>query len=293
MINYKLLKENNIIPKKISKINNSYLVETTSNKYILKQRNKELDKKFEYLLSRGFNYFPDHTYIKEYDIFKYIKDLERSKEEKLEELINITSLLHTKTTRYKNIDIDDYKEIYEELENKINNTNKYYIELNDQIDNEIYMSPSHYLLILNISKIYSALSFCKEELDNWYELIKSNTKQRITFNHNNLDISHILKNTNTYLISWNNSKQSIPINDLVTLYNKYYKDNYDNLLNIYQNKYPLKEEELKLFFIKISIPNKIEFTKDELTNTKKVKQLLEKLESGDKLIRPHYEKIKT
>ena len=50
MINYKLLKQNKIIPKKISKLNSSYLVETDSNKYILKNRDKELDKKFDYLI---------------------------------------------------------------------------------------------------------------------------------------------------------------------------------------------------------------------------------------------------
>lgn len=293
MINYKLLKQNKIIPKKISKLNSSYLVETDSNKYILKNRDKGLDKKFDYLLSRGFNYFPKHTSIGDYDVFNYIKDLDASKEEKLEELVNLTSLLHTKTTRYESVDLDDYKEIYEELAQKIEYLNNYYLELNDLIDNEIYMSPSHYLLAYNISKIYSALSFCREELDNWYELIKNSSKQRVALVHNNLDISHILRNTSPYLISWSYSKTSNPIDDLLTLYDKYSSNNnFDNLFDIYQKRYPLREEELKLFFIKISIPDKPEFSLDELENIRIVKRLFLKLYCGDKLIRPYYEKKK-
>ena len=37
------------------------------------------------------------------------------------------------------------------------------------IDNEIYMAPSKYLLVLNISKVYNALSFCKNELEKQLE----------------------------------------------------------------------------------------------------------------------------
>lgn len=290
MINYKLLKENGITPKTIKKINNSYLVETTNNKYIIKERNKDLKNKFNYLLSRGFTYFPNYTFVEDYDIYDFVEDITISEEEKLEELINLLSLLHTKTTRYKKVDIDDYKIIYEDLNNKIEQLNNYYIELNNLIDSKIYMSPSHYLLVLNISKIYSALSFCKEELDNWYELIKTTPKQRIAFIHNNPDTSHIIRNKNPYLISFNKSKLGMPIEDLLILYNKYSKNNnFDILLDNYQKRYPLKEEELKLFFIQISIPDEIKFTQDELNNTIQVKNTLEKLIYSDKLIRPYYE----
>ena len=100
------------------------------------------------------------------------------------------------------------------------------------------------------------------------------------------------RNDNSYLISWEKSKVDLPIYDIYNLYRKYYKlTDFDVLLNNYQKRYPLKEEEIKLLFIKISIPFKIEFTKDEFSNTKKVKDLLEYLTRGDKLIRPYYKKV--
>ena len=153
------------------------------------------------------------------------------------------------------------------------------------------MSPSHYLLALNISKIYSALSFCRNELDNWYDMIKESKKQRVALTHNNLDLSHIIVGKHPYLISWEKSKVDMPVNDLLTLYSKYVNEtDFLILLNNYQKRYPLRQEELKLFFIKISIPKKIEFKEDELENTRLVNEVLRKLKEGDKIIRPYYEK---
>jgi len=293
MISYKFLKDNGIVPKSIRKINNSYIVEANDKKYFFKESSYDLDDKFNYLVSRNFDYFPNYFKLDKYNVYDYVDHIETSDYENLYDIIDIISLLHMKTTRYKNIDIDDYKIIYEELNERIDYLNNYYVQLNDLIDNDIYMSPSKYLLVLNINKIYNAISFCRYELDNWYELVKNNPKQRVSFIHNNLSINHFIRGNNPYLISWDKSKVDLPIYDLYQLYSKYYKYvPFDVLLNNYQNRYPLKEEELKLFFIKISIPFKVEFDSDEYNNTKRVKDLLYYIEQGDKLISPYYENIK-
>ena len=291
MLNYKLFKENGIVLKEIKKINNVYIVSDNKNKYVVKEKSNNLDDIFNYLKSRNFKYFPNKFSIDKYNIYNYIDNKITSDDERLYEIINLISLLHTKTTRYKTINIDDYKIIYEKIYDKLKYLNDYYVSLNDWIDNEIYMSPSHYLLVLNISKIYSALSFCLNELDNWYELIKNNTRQRVAFIHNNLDIEHLLFDEVPYLISWDKAKVDIPIYDLMNLYDKYYnKTDFEVLFSKYLKKYPLSAEELKLFFILISIPKKVEFSKDEFNNIKKVKKLINYLNTGDKLIRPYYKK---
>ena len=153
MISYKLLKQHGINPKSIRKLNNSYLIDDGNRKYLVKDRNDEIERKFSYLKSRNFDFFPSYNKLNNYDVYDYIEDSNISDEERLYEIVDLISLLHTKTTRYKNIDIDDYKVIYEELDKKIEYLMNYYNELNNQIDSEIYMSPSHYLLALNISKI--------------------------------------------------------------------------------------------------------------------------------------------
>lgn len=291
MINYKLFKDNGFTIKKIIRINNAYVISNGNKKCVVKENKTNLYDMFNYLNSRNFHNLPDYHKLSNYDIFDFIEDSNLSIEERLFEAINLIILLHTKTTRYEKVDLDDYKIIYEDLLKKIEELNNYYISLNDQIDKEIYMAPSHYLLVRNISKIYGALSFCINELDNWYELIKTSTKQRVVLIHNNLDLSHILYNKKPYLISWNNSKIDIPIYDLVNLYDKYYNNSdFSVLLNNYQSKYPLFKEELKLFFVIISIPLKIEFTSDEIENIKLVKSIINRISIGDKLIRPYYEK---
>lgn len=293
MIDYKFLKRNGLEPKKIQKNKSSTIIETNDKKkYVLKEYTADMKRKFDYLSSRNFNFFPASFDLDKYNVYEYIENNDISDEERLYDIMDLISLLHTKTTRYKNIDIDDYKIIYEEIDKELNYLNSYYTELNDLIDEEIYMAPSKYLLARNISKIYSALYFCREELENWYDLVKNSTKTRVAYIHNNLELSHLLRNDNPYLISWEKSKVDLPIYDIYNLYRKYYKlTDFDVLLNNYQKRYPLKEEEIKLLFIKISIPLKIEFTKDEFSNTKKVKDLLEYLTRGDKLIRPYYKKV--
>ena len=290
MISYKFLKEHGLVPRSIRKNKSSYIVETVDNKkYVLKEEKN--NSKYDYLVSRNFNYFPNNFNLDNYVVYEYLENINLSDEERLLDIVKLIGLLHAKTTRYKVIDIDDYKVIYEDLLKEIDTTTNYYLQLNDLIDNELYMAPSKYLLVRNISKIYSALSFCKFELDNWYELIKGKSKERLVYTHNNLEIDHLIRTNNPYLISWDKAKIDFPINDIYNLYKKYYrKSNFDILLNNYQDKYPLNEEELKLLFIKISIPDKIQFTNDEFENTKKVKVLVDYLNSGDKLIKPFYQK---
>ena len=184
-------------------------------KYVLKEEKN--NSKYDYLVSRNFNYFPNNFNLDNYVVYEYLENINLSDEERLLDIVKLIGLLHAKTTRYKVIDIDDYKVIYEDLLKEIDTTTNYYLQLNDLIDNELYMAPSKYLLVRNISKIYSALSFCKFELDNWYELIKGKSKERLVYTHNNLEIDHLIRTNNPYLISWDKAKIDFPINDIYNL----------------------------------------------------------------------------
>lgn len=288
MIDYKLLKENNINPKYFKKVKSATLV---NNEYVLKE-NKGNNKVFSYLDARNFNYYPSNKVLSDkYVLYEYLKDYNISDDERAIELINLVSLLHSKTTRYNSVSIDDYKKIYEDIDNKIDKLYSYYSDLNELIEQEIYMSPSNYLLVRNISKIYSSLNYCKNELDNWYELVKDNKKERVALIHNNLSLDHLIRNENSYLISWDKSKFDNPIYDLYNFYkSNYEKIEFSSLLEIYQKRYPLKQNELKLFFILISLPDKIEFTNNDFNNCKLVDKMLDYLYKTDSIISPYYPK---
>lgn len=293
-----ILKKYNIKPFGYTKKNNAVIIDTKEQKYVLKKRIKNNKDLFNYLKSRSFDYFP-YTYNDDvddtYDIYQYYENINLPVHEKTTDLINLVSLLHSKTTHYKDIDIDDYKIIYENIAKRLDYLVSYYSDIFDLIDTEVYMSPSNYLLARNISKINSLLNFCNNELDEWYELIKDKDKERVSLIHNNLELDHLIRNDNaSYLISWDRAKMDMPIYDLYNFYKKNSKDiNFDEALSIYESRYPLSLEEKKLLFLLISIPEKIDFSNDEYENTKKVDELLMYIYKTDKIISPYYPKKKT
>lgn len=159
---------------------------------------------------------------------------------------------------YKEIDIDYYKYIYEKTKTQIEEINNYYNIVMDNIEKEVYMSPSDYLISRNISYIYSAINYAKNSLEYWYEMIENKRKIRVVVNHNNLTLDHYLKSDKPYLISWGLSNIDMPIYDLISLYkNNYLNFDFTELLDIYLSKYPLMSEEMVLFLTLISIPQKI------------------------------------
>ena len=288
-----VLKKYKITPLGYVKNKDSLIISSNNGKYVLKKRKDNIKEFYNYLRLRNFYYMPEYYNLYDRDSYyieSFIEDYDIPKYDRAEELINIVSLLHNKTTTYEEVDIDDYKKIYEDTLKEIDDLVSYYNELNNYIDTEIYMSPSNYLLVRNISKIYASLDFCKNELDSWYEIIKNSKKERKVLIHNNLSLDHLLRNEGgSFLISWDNARYDIPIFDIYKLYQNIYDDvDFESLFELYNSKYPLHEDELKLLFILISIPKKIDFSDDEYDNCKKVDYLLNYIIKTEKIISPYY-----
>lgn len=290
---HSLLKKYGLVINELEKKGRVVIVGTSDKRYVVKQKNESNNNLFPYLYSRSFNYFP-HLYntdnLDKYDIFDYVNDISMSDQEKGQDIIYLVGLLHSKTTFYQKIDVEDYKIVYEDLKNKILNLKNYYESLNNKIDDEIYMSPSQYLLVRNISKIYASLNYSNYELDNWYDIVKNKDSKRVVTLHNNLRLDHLINN---HLISWNKSIIDSPIYDIYHFYKNEYKNlDFSELLKLYEKKYPLLEDERRLLFILMSIPIKYEEESDEYSNTKKVTEILEYLYITDKVISPYYAKKK-
>ena len=290
---HSLLKKYGLVINELEKKGRVVIVGTSDKRYVVKQKNESNSNLFPYLYSRSFNYFP-HLYntdnLDKYDIFDYVNDISMSDQEKGQDIIYLVGLLHSKTTFYQKIDVEDYKIVYEDLKNKILNLKNYYESLNNKIDDEIYMSPSQYLLVRSISKIYASLNYSNYELDNWYDIIKNKDSKRVVTLHNNLRLDHLINN---HLISWNKSIIDSPIYDIYHFYKNEYKNlDFSELLKLYEKKYPLLEDERRLLFILMSIPIKYEVESDEYSNTKKVTEILEYLYITDKVISPYYAKKK-
>lgn len=289
-----LFDKNSIITKKITIKKNVRIIDTGSKKLVIKKRKKDLNNIFKYLRSRSFEYFPKITYqTQNYDIYEYIPDVELSKEERAIDIIKLTTMLHSKTTFYKDIDEDSYKELYENMLERIEYLNNYYNDYADIIEREEYMSPSQYLFMRNITKVFQALNYCKHKIEKWYDIISEKKRVRIVNLHNNLSLEHYLFSDKPYLISWNKSRKDLPIYDIINLYKKYYLElDFCELLRNYELNYPMLPEEKILFFVSISIPDKIEFTKDEYNNCIKIKKFYEYLNTTEKLLSDYLPKEK-
>ena len=287
-----ILKKYKIKPHRYTTTGKATIVDTQMGRFVVK-KNLKNKKIFDYLKSRSFNYYPKTVNEEDddYDIVEYIEDIDYPSEQKMLDLISLVSLLHNKTTHYKEVDFADYKQIYEDIKNNIEYLNSYYTDIITLIDTHVYMSPSEYLLARNISRIFNALNFCSYEVENWYELVKEKTKQRVVVLHNNLDLSHFLKSDSSYLISWDKSRIGIPIFDLYILYKRHALDyDFSEILKYYEQSYPLQKDERKLLFILITLPSKLEFNKSVYEMTTEISKEMDVLFKTENLISPYYTK---
>ena len=230
----------------------SLIVELDNKKYVINVNTSDINDIYKYLSSRNFNSYPKLLLSNSrYNVYEYIENIDSPIEQKAYDMISLISLLHEKTTYYKEGDINDYKKIFEDV----------------------------------INKILGALNYSKESIIKWYDIVKTNNKNRVVTLYNNMDLNHIIKNDKLYLISWEKSIKGNPIYDIYNFYNTNYNIvDFSLLLKHYEDKYPLQESEKILFYTLISIPDKIEFTYDELKNCKKVKKIVDYIYKSEILI---------
>ncbi|MDD3896086.1 MAG: hypothetical protein PHP49_03570 [Bacilli bacterium] len=277
-------------PNKITITGKSKILCTENGKCVIKEKNKDVKSLYNYLNTRQFNNYPE--IIDEVDnkyVYEYLDSVNIPNNQKASDMADLLALLHNKTAYFKPITADYIKNIYEEIQNNIRYLKEYYEKLFKKIASEVIMSPSNYLLIRNSSKLFANLKYIEDELDNWFKLMTDKTKERVVYCHNNLTIDHYIKNKNDYLISWDNYSIDTPILDLINLYtNDYNKYEFSNFLENYNQKFPLSKEELKLFFIMISLPKEVNYSIYEFDNTRKVNEMLTYVYKTEMLIKPYY-----
>ena len=275
---------------KITILSNAKIVD---DKVVVKERkNDDIDKTYSYLKSRSFDYFPEPiAMLDKYELYPYIDSGYEPKEQKAMDLMYLLSLLHSKTTFYREVDIDRNKEIYENIVNDLDYLNNYYSDLITSIEKEVYMAPSSYLIARNINIIFESIYYSRNMIESWYKKIKNNKNERVVNIHNNITLDHYIKSEKPYLISWNKSRIDSPIYDLLSFYKNHYLElDFDDLFNYYESSYPLKEEEKLLLFSYMSIPDKIELENDEYRMCIKINKMIDYLYKTSNLIMNYQKK---
>lgn len=281
-----ILDKYSIRTKRIKKMGKVTIVYSDSDRFVFKD-SKINDTILSYLMTRSFDYMPKIIENKDYILTEYVEDLIIPREQKIIDLIKLTALLHSKTTHYKEIDKDDYEQLYDDLNNNLEYLYGYYTDLISLIETKIIPSPSEQLLSRNITKIYETIANNKKRLSKWHSIVKEKTKERNVVLHNNLKLSHFIRNKNSYLISWDKAKLGIPIFDLYKLYlNHALEFDFEPLLKIYEHNYPLLDDEKYLFYILISMPDIIELKGVEYERCLNISRMLDKIYKTEKIVSP-------
>jgi uncharacterized protein YerC len=281
-----------LLPHRYTIKKNATIIDTDDGHFVFKKRDidNKMEELFKYLKSRNFLAIPNLINRDDaYDVYEYIDDVDTPREQKALDMMSVIATLHYKTTYFKDADEDDFKAIYEDIVKQIDYINNYYTDVITMIETNVYMSPSEYLIARNISKVFNAITFCKREIDEWYELVKDKHKKRVVTLHNNLDLDHLVRNQDLFLLSWDKSRQDMPIFDLINFYKHYALElDFAELFNLYESKYKLLDEERKLFFILISIPDKITYGKSEMESCSTARKLLDYIFKTEQLLTPYY-----
>lgn len=278
--------------KKINKITikgNVKIIETEDKKVVIKKKSKDMNSLFDYLNRRNFLCYPNIEKETRNDVeYEYYNEKKYFNQNDDEDFIRTIADLHYKTTYYKDVSRLKYKDIYNTLIDNIDYLKDYYEKYISEADIETYMSPSNYLFVRNYSIVNSSLFYIEKELNAWYNLVKDKTKERVSVVHNNLRKDNFLRSDKDLLIGWENYMVDTPVLDIYKLYKNEYKNiDFKSMFKVYNDTFKLTKEELKLFFIMISMPKKLEKTDNEFNNVRNTKLFIDYMYRTNDFIKNH------
>ena len=162
----------------------------------------------------------------------------------------------------------------------INERFQYYEKMIESYENEVYRSPSQWMLVMNYYRIYDALALAKQYLSQYMNCIQECHSIRICLTYKNFDYQHIsLKHK--CLISLDYLEMDLPIYDIFDMYQKIpdILFDLDCLSQSYLKKFELRKEEKLLLCCLMNIVPIIQFGHDEIDNIIKLSRLLYYLDS--------------
>ncbi len=275
------------------------IIDSDGDKVLIKRKKRyDIDKIYKYLDDHNIN-----NYLKPFKItdkelyFNYLNKKGLDNDEVAKHLMYSLSDLQNKTTIYKEIDKDKLKEEYDIFKGRITYLEEYYFTMQDIIENKVYMSPSEYLFIRNVSIIYKAINYSKNIVDDWYKIMKDKRRERYVYAHGKCELSHFIIADNDYFISLEKAHLERPPFDFINFFKKNF-NNTDMISNfrLYQHRYLYKEEEYLYLLINITIPEKIDIYPSSLTKCLELTNFFDRLKLTSEFIlknkkdKKHYEK---
>ena len=256
------LKNNNYLVTNISYLKDNIIISCTDKKYLLIKKENYSKDNINYLININSDYsLPRIKSLENYELLEYYPS-----NNSLKDLIISLSDIHLNTIKV----LDNYEKNYEEKLKVIDDLIRYYLALQDYIEELYYTKKDYYEMIINISKVYKILSMSKYYLDKW---TSSNDKYREVFLIKDTSLNNFINHEKDYFISFKNSRKGNIIEDIINVY----KDNYNddsiyNLFDLYNSKVNLTSGERYLFLSSICLVPKLSFKNNLNTNLKEVEE---------------------
>lgn len=279
-------------PYRITKQGQVSILESMEGKFVVKPKCKQdIKKLFDYLSLRNFDGFPKlvDTSRSDFDIYEYVDDAVYPKDQKAADMIRTLADLHTKTTYEREVREDKYKEIYDILKGNLAYYKEKYTNMIDHIEEEVFMSPSHYLFIRNSSKLMNEIAFCEDKVDEWYDLVKDKRSTRVSVVHNNLSLDHYMKSSRGAFVSWDKASIDSPILDFYNFYEKEALEiEFSTLLKDYMRTIEIKDDEKALLLLLLCMPRDIDFEENEFASCEAISSAYDYIYRTEWLVRPYY-----
>ena len=204
-------------------------------------------------------------------------------------MLDIIIDLHSKTMFTKEVREGAYKRIYEILESNILYYKDKYNRMIEDIEKEVFLSPSKYLFLRNSSILFNQINFCYDKLKIWYKNVKNLRSCKVCQVHNNLRLEHFINDKKFYLISWDKSNIDSPVIDIYNFYkNEALNLEFNSLLNKYFNSNIIDQNDKDLLLIMICMPIDINFEKTEIDSCKGIERAFDYVYKTEELVRPYY-----
>ena len=266
----------------ISKIKyfNSYIIIYSGNKlYFVSKLELINSELIEYFKNIDYNYFLSLIGI--YDnfyLYSYCEEIKINEQKKAEKFISALGELHKKSMSDEIVTTDDITVLYQSIDRKIKDLEKYYFDLQNRIEEDSFLKIDFYFLLKNISIFYKSLYLSMNKIVRWYENHSLSVRKGYILHNSSLN-NFCVSYDSSYFFDFSLCKKDLLIYDFV----EFYKENALNvdmfsIVSSYQKYICFSDEEWDLIYSLILIPNKIDFSYSVYDNVLCIRKEIDYLE---------------
>lgn len=202
------------------------------------------------------------------------------KEMKIQFYFETMAYLHAHSFYYTKVNQQYFQTLQKDITQIINERFVYYEQMIESCENEIYRSPSQWLLVMNYYRIHHSLLSSRQYLSQYMQQVQDCHQIRVCLNYKNFDYDHISVKEKC-LLSLDHLCMDLPIYDLFDIYQRIpdILFDLDCFSDYYLKKVELKSDEKLLLSCLMNIVPIIRYEDDEIDNIIKLSRLLYYLDS--------------